>query len=91
MKANVFWRRIIFVMFSLLLIHSLPSLAQTFRGGITGTIVDNSGAAIPEAIEWMRFRVSKKANWCGPANTLWQPRHTESDDVPYQSRSKLKP
>ena len=49
MKANVFWRRIIFVMFSLLLIHSLPSLAQTFRGGINGTVTDPTGAIVSGA------------------------------------------
>ena len=49
MQANVFWRRIVFVMFSLLLFHSLPSLAQTFRGSINGTVTDPSGAIVSGA------------------------------------------
>ena len=49
MQANVFWRRIVFVMFSLLLLHSLPSLAQTFRGSINGTVTDPTGAIVSGA------------------------------------------
>ena len=33
----------------LLLLIAIPSFAQTFRGGINGTITDSSGAAIPGA------------------------------------------
>ena len=32
-----------------LLLISTPSLAQTFRGGINGTITDSSGAVVPGA------------------------------------------
>ncbi len=33
----------------LLFLGSLPALAQTFRGGINGTVVDSSGAVVPGA------------------------------------------
>jgi len=36
-------------LFLLALTLSTPLLAQTFRGGITGTVTDKSGAAIPGA------------------------------------------
>ncbi len=36
-------------MFSLLLLHSLPSLAQTFRGSINGTVTDPTGAIVSGA------------------------------------------
>ena len=37
------------IAFTLALICSLPSVAQTFRGGINGTVTDHTGAAIADA------------------------------------------
>ena len=49
MQTNRKWRRAIPVLLALLVLFSVASLAQTFRGGINGTITDSSGAVIPNA------------------------------------------
>jgi outer membrane receptor protein involved in Fe transport len=49
MAINAPWRRALSVPLALALIHSAPSLAQTFRGGINGTILDPSGAVVANA------------------------------------------
>ncbi len=38
-----------FIAFTLVLICTLPGIAQTFRGGINGTVTDHTGAAIADA------------------------------------------
>ena len=37
------------ITFTLALICTLPGIAQTFRGGINGTVTDHTGAAIADA------------------------------------------
>ena len=49
MQTNRKWRRAIPVLLALLVLFSVASLAQTFRGGINGAITDPSGAVIPGA------------------------------------------
>jgi len=43
------WRQAFPALLALLLLVSVPALAQTFRGSINGTITDPSGAVIPGA------------------------------------------
>ena len=49
MHSNPTWRRTFPVLLSLLLLFSVSSLAQTFRGTINGTVTDPSGAVVPGA------------------------------------------
>ena len=44
------WLPAVPALLALLLLTSLPASAQTFRGGINGTITDPSGAVVPGAI-----------------------------------------
>ena len=49
MQSRRRWAQASTVLMSLLLLLTVPSLAQTFRGSINGTITDASGAVIPGA------------------------------------------
>jgi outer membrane receptor protein involved in Fe transport len=49
MEQNRRWLRALSALVPLLLLLSVPSVAQTFRGSINGTITDPSGAVIPGA------------------------------------------
>jgi hypothetical protein len=49
MASNAPWRRAFAIPLALSLFHSAPSLAQTFRGSINGTISDPSGAVVANA------------------------------------------
>src|SRR5271168_1031848 len=48
MRTNRQLRQLFPALLALLLV-SMPGLAQTFRGGINGTITDSSGAFVPGA------------------------------------------
>ena len=43
------WLEASSALLALLALFSVPSLAQTFRGSINGTVTDTSGAVIPAA------------------------------------------
>jgi hypothetical protein len=43
------WLQPLTALLSLFLLASVPSLAQTFRGSINGTVTDTSGAVVPGA------------------------------------------
>jgi len=49
MQTNRTWQRTLPVLLALLLLFSVSSLAQTFRGTINGTVTDPSGAVVPGA------------------------------------------
>lgn len=49
MQANLLWRRSCSLLVALLLLHSVSSLAQTFRGAINGSVTDPSGAVVASA------------------------------------------
>jgi len=49
MRSNIRWTQAFSSLLSLLLLLSIPALAQTFRGSINGTITDSTGAVVPGA------------------------------------------
>jgi outer membrane receptor protein involved in Fe transport len=49
MQTKRQWLQAFPALLALLLLVSMPALAQTFRGGINGTVTDSSGAAVPGA------------------------------------------
>jgi hypothetical protein len=49
MQKTKYWLQAFPILLALLLLSSVSSLAQTFRGSINGTITDPSGAVIPGA------------------------------------------
>ena len=49
MQTNRKWRRTFPVLLALILLSSIPLIAQTFRGTINGVVTDPSGAVVPGA------------------------------------------
>lgn len=49
MQTNRKWQRTFSVLFAMLLLSSVPLLAQTFRGTINGVVTDPTGAVVPGA------------------------------------------